>query len=58
MMKNSFCSLVGMTGFEPATSRPPDSYEEFFYHFDNQINAYLPFSLGLYYGLHHANRTS
>ena len=37
---------VGMTGFEPATSRPPDDYYISHYNLDYQCNAYLPFSLG------------
>ena len=44
MIINAFLR-VGMTGFEPATSRPPDKYEDCFYQLDNQINAYLFFPL-------------
>jgi hypothetical protein len=42
---------VGMTGFEPATSRPPDDYYKSYYNLDYQCNVYLPFSLGLIHGL-------
>ena len=47
---------VGMTGFEPATSRLPDDYYKSHYNLDNQLNAYLPFSLGLIHGLNRINR--
>jgi hypothetical protein len=35
--------LVGMTGFEPATTRPPDDYCKSHYNLEYQYNAYLPF---------------
>ena len=54
---NALC-CVGMTGFEPATSRPPDDYYKSHYNLDYQCNAYLPFSLGLIYGLNRMNRDS
>ena len=46
---------VGMTGFEPATSRPPDDYYKSHYNLDYQCNAYLPYLLGLIYGLNRIN---
>ena len=42
---NAFNS-VGVTGFEPATSRPPDVYSKSHYNLDYQCNAYLPFLNG------------
>ena len=42
---DAFC-CVGMTGFEPATSRPPDDYYKSHYNLDYQCNAYLPYLLG------------
>ena len=48
--------FVGMTGFEPATSRPPDDYYKSHYNLDYQCNAYLPFLLGLIHGLKRINR--
>ena len=46
---------VGVTGFEPATSRPPDHYYKSHYNLDYQCNAYLPYLLGLIYGLNRIN---
>ena len=51
---NAF-NRVGMTGFEPATSRPPDDYYKSHYNLDYQCNAYLPFLLGLSHGLNRIN---
>ena len=47
---------VGATGFEPATSRPPDDYYKSHYNLDYQLYAYLPFLLGLIHGLNRVNR--
>ena len=47
---------VGMTGFEPATTRPPDDYCKSHYNLDYQCNAYLPFLNGLIHGLNRINR--
>ena len=57
MIINAFYR-VGMTGFEPATSRPPDDYYSSHYNLDNQFNAYLPFLYGLIHGLNRINRDS
>ena len=54
---NASC-YVGMTGFEPATSRPPDDYYKSHYNLDYQCNAYLPFLYGLIHGLNRINRDS
>ena len=50
--------FVGMTGFEPATSRPPDDYYKSHYNLDYQCDAYLPFLYGLIHGLNRINRDS
>ena len=47
-----------MTGFEPATSRPPDDYYKSHYNLDYQCDAYLPFLYGLIHGLNRINRDS
>ena len=52
---NALC-CVGMTGFEPATSRPPDDYYKSHYNLDYQCDAYLPFLYGLIHGLNRVNR--
>ena len=49
---------VGMTGFEPATSSPPDDYYKSHYNLDYQYDAYLPFLYGLIHGLNRINRDS
>ena len=45
-----------MTGFEPATTRPPDLYNQSTYNIDCQSYVYLPFFLGLIHGLNKTNR--